>query len=137
LTKRNVALIDKARTLQCLWYPCSLGVQNLVGGKEKRSQVEFRGKSNNLLESSKLGCLPEPISHSNHGGAPAPRPALLEPVYISTREMMSVAGSPSETLSAAATGAKYSGLAPTPPIRYSKISVEMVYKMGREESFRV
>ncbi len=111
-------------------------VQNLMGGKESRSHVKFQGKSKNLLEASKLGCPPEPISHSNYGGAPAPRPALLEPVYMSTREMMSAAGPPSESLSAAI-GAKYSGLAPTPPIRYSKISAEMVYKMGREESFKV
>ncbi len=122
-------------------------VQNLVGGKERQAKVE--GKSKNLieaLEARKLGYpprfrspqarIPEPISHSNHGGAPAPRPAVLEPVYMSTREMMSAAGPPSESLSAAI-GAKYSGLAPTPTIRYSKISAEMVFKMEREESFRV
>jgi hypothetical protein len=124
-------------------------VQNLVGGKESRSQAKVQGKSKNLIEAieaRKLGYpprfrspkarIPEPISHSNHGGAPVPRPALLEPVYMSTREMMSAAGPPSESLSTAI-GAKYSGLAPTPPIRYSKISAEMVYKMGREEPFRV
>ncbi len=106
---------------------------------ESHGNVKFQGKSKNLLkEARRLGCPPEPISHSNHGGAPVPRPALLEPVYISTREMMSAAGFPSESLSAAATtGAKYSGLAPTPPIRHSKISTQMVYKISREESFIV
>ena len=108
--------------LSQLYFSLRDKVQKLMGG---------RRKSKNLLD--KLRCPPEPISHSNHLGAPAPRPALLEPVYISTREMMSAAEPPSESLSAAATGAKYSGLAPTPPIRYSKISAEMVYKIGREE----
>ena len=114
--------------LSQLYFSLRDKVQKLMGG---------RRKSKNLLD--KLRCPPEPISHSNHLGAPAPRPALLEPVYISAREMMSAAGPPSESLSAAATtGDKYSGFAPTPPIRYSKISAEMVYQIGREEeSFRV
>ncbi len=120
-------------------------VQNAMGGrvKETHSKAQFQGHSttNKLLEKARqLGCPPEPISHSNHRGAPAPRPALLDisPVYISTREMMSAAGPPSESLSAAATtGAKYSGLAPTPSMRYEQISGQMVYKIGREESYRV
>jgi hypothetical protein len=62
----------------------------------------------------------------------------MSPVYISTQEMMLAGGPPSESLSAAATtGAKYSGLAPTPPIRHSKISAQMVYKISKEESFIV
>ena len=119
--------------LSQLYFSLRDKVQKLRGGRVQR-------KSKNLLDKAlKLGCPPEPISHSNHLGAPAPRPALLEPVYISTREMMSAAGPPSESLSAAAdTGAKYSGFAPTPPIRYSKILAEVVYKIGsEEESFRV
>jgi hypothetical protein len=116
-------------------------VQNAMGGrvKDSNSKVKFQGNSttNKLLENARqLG----PISHSNHRGAPAPRPALLDisPVYISTQEMMSAAGPPSESLSAAAnTGAKYSGFAPTLPMRYGQISGQMVYKIGREESYRV
>jgi hypothetical protein len=63
-------------------------VQNLTGGrvKESHSNVQIFTKSKNLLkEAHQLGCPPEPISHSNHRGALAPRPALLEPVYISTQ----------------------------------------------------
>ena len=118
-------------------------VQNAMGGrvKESHSNVKFQEKSKNLSkEARQLGCPPEPISHSNHRGAPAPRPALLDisPVYISTKEMMSAAGPPSESLSAAATtGAKYSGFAPTPPMGYGQISGDMVFKIGREESCSV
>ncbi len=114
-------------------------VQNAMGGrvKECHSKVKFQGKctSNKLLENARQLW---PISHSNHRGAPAPRPALLDisPVYTSTQEMMSAAGPPSESLSAAAnTGAKYSGFVPTPPTRYGQISGQMVYKIGREESY--
>ena len=108
-------------------------VQNLMGGpvKGSHSNLKFQRKSRNPL-----GKPPEPISHSNHRGVPAPRPALLEPVYVSTPQLMSAAGPPSESLSTAATGDKYSGFVPTPPTRYSKISAKMVYKVG-EESFRV
>jgi hypothetical protein len=120
-------------------------VQNAMGGRrqEIHSKAKFQGHSttNKLLEMARqLGCPPEPISHSNHRGAPAPRPALLDisPVYISTQEMMSGAGPPSKSLSAAAnTGAKYSGFAPTPPMTHGHISGQMVYKIGREESYRV
>ncbi len=115
-------------------------VQNAMGGRVKESHSKFKRQGHSttdklLEEIRQLG----PISHSNHRGAPAPRPALLDisPVHISTKEMMSAAGPPSESLSAAATDAKYSGFATTPPMRYGQISGHMVYKIGREESYRV
>jgi hypothetical protein len=71
-------------------------VQNAMGGQrqEIHSKAKFQGHSttSKLLEKARqLGCPPEPISHSNHRGAPAPRPTLLDisPVYISTQEIMS------------------------------------------------
>jgi hypothetical protein len=70
-------------------------VQNAMAGRrqEIHSKTNFQGNSttNKLLEMTRhLGCPPEPISHSNHRGAPAPHPALLDisPVYISTQEIM-------------------------------------------------
>ncbi len=117
-------------------------VQNAMGGRVKESQSKFKcqghSTTNKLLEEVRqLG----PISHSNHRGAPpAPRPALLDisPVYISTKEMMSAAGPPSESLrTAVTTSAKYSGFATTPPMRKGQISGQMVYKIGREEPYAV
>jgi hypothetical protein len=114
-------------------------VQKWIGVKGSHSNVKIFRKSKNLLEKAlQLRCPPEPIAHSNHRGAPAPRPALLEPVYISTQEIMSAAGPPSESLSAAAnSGAKYSGFVPTPTMGYGQISGDMVFKIEREESYDV
>jgi hypothetical protein len=106
--------------------------KNCMRVKESHSNVKIFRKSEKLIEEARLRCPPEPISHSNPRGAPAPRPALLEPVYISA-EMTSAAGPPSESLSAAAT----SGFAPTPPIRFSQISGDVVFEIGREESYDV
>jgi hypothetical protein len=145
--------------LSQLYFSLTDTVQILMGGrvKESHSNVKFQGKSKNLLNEARQHLKeknllkeawvrwtstrrspaisrrspPEPISQSNHLGAPALCPALLDfdtPVYISTE--MPAARAPPESLSAAAaTGAKYSD--PTPPSRYSQISADIVTDFRR------